>query len=463
MPLIERFTPGGNFYPDGKSSFAVLREIFQRIAEVRDTVDQQIIQKASDNAAVRVGEAITTLEPGNIVRGRASTPDSTGAVWHQTTESGHLLPLGYTREGRLSEFTREVFREDLMGAEQTPDHPEYARLWITADGTQRLILGVRWDGTVEIPGLTGAPAPGASLARAVHTDAPYTRGSDVLPVHTDMSHWGIWGSSSAAGLHTEFDTYARAHGATTTTLGGKGSEQAEQIAARLGSRPFLVEPTGGTATIAPGAAIPVTVLNGTSTDRFLRTYWGTWHGMAGQLRWNTTTSTMEFARGNDTGAALTVAGAAPVEPSDGLNARAALTLLWMGKNNTPEGGAADKVIDLTDEAHDWLAPLHKRVLVLGHFVNTGTGAASVARTNIDAINAAHAARYGRTFVDVQGYLMSAQLWTDTGITPTQEDLDKQATGNKPPSVSNDDGHLNAAGYAAVRGLVAARLTELRWI
>lgn len=39
MALIKKYTPGGNFYPDGASTFAVLREIFEEQAKNRDTVD----------------------------------------------------------------------------------------------------------------------------------------------------------------------------------------------------------------------------------------------------------------------------------------------------------------------------------------------------------------------------------------------------------------------------------------
>lgn len=68
MALIERFTPGGNFYPDGNSTFLVLVDIFRRIAEVRDTrdtamrgewaqADQNTLASAAATAQTRANDA----------------------------------------------------------------------------------------------------------------------------------------------------------------------------------------------------------------------------------------------------------------------------------------------------------------------------------------------------------------------------------------------------------------------
>ncbi len=54
MALIKRFTPGGNVYPDGSSTFAMLVQFFQEQALNRDQID----------AANRV--TITQPEPGIV-------------------------------------------------------------------------------------------------------------------------------------------------------------------------------------------------------------------------------------------------------------------------------------------------------------------------------------------------------------------------------------------------------------
>lgn len=450
MALVERFTPGGNLYPDGSSEFAMLVQAFRRIAENRDVQDQVTVE----NAAKHVKDS---LDFGSLVSGRSATAEGGDTAWRQTTEDGHLLPLGYRSDGHLDDFARQIFKADIVGAEDIPTHPDYARIWTTDDGTNRLILGVRWDGTVEIPGLTGAPTPGTGSG-AVYTDAPYTYGSDLLPVRTDATHWAIWGSSSSAGIAPHLQFLADSHG-VTLTAGGQGSERAEHIAARIGSHPAMLIPADGSLTIPASGAVTVTSSSFTPAS-YLKAYTGTWAGVHGTL--SSTATAMTFTR-TTAGETVTLTGEAPMIPELGHAARDAVTLLWMGKNNTGTPGSAAHVIGLTDQAHDWLAPLQKRCLVLGHFVDTNQPAASTQRTNVTAINAAHAGRYGDAFLDVSGYLTGSQVWTDTGITPTQTDLDQQALGNKPPSLSVDNLHLNGPGYEAVRDLINDRMTTLGWI
>lgn len=456
MALIKRFTPGGNFYPDGSSTFAMLREFFQAWAENRDVLDGRIVADAVTQAGDAAHQEIAALEPETIIRGRSATPQVTGAAWRQTTEDGHYLPLGYREDGHLDDFARRIFREDVTGSEELPTHPDYARAWITDDGTSRLLMGFRWDGTIDAPGLTGVASAGP-VAVKVYTDAPYTAGSNVLPVHTNTSRIAIWGSSSAELIGPELATVATELGASLTE-GGKGAERAEHIAARLGSAPALLVPADGSMAIPASGAVTVTSPTFGPWEN-LRAYTGTWAGVHGTL--SSTSTTLTFTR-TTAGDQVTIEGPTPIHPDLGLACRADVTLLWMGKNNTGNAGAADFVIRTTDAAHDWLAPLQKRCLVLGHFVDMNQPATSNQRTNVTEINAAHAARYGAAFLDVQAYLTGTQVWTDTGITPTQADLDQQAAGNKPPSLSTDNGHLNAAADTAVANLIRDRLTSLGW-
>lgn len=62
-------------------------------------------------------------------------------------------------------------------------------------------------------------------------------------------------------------------------------------------------------------------------------------------------------------------------------------------------------------------------------------------------------------------MCSAQIWTDTSVTPTSEDLAAQRLGTLPPSLSDDQGrHLSPAGYEAVGvHLVKPRLARLGWL
>jgi lysophospholipase L1-like esterase len=188
-------------------------------------------------------------------------------------------------------------------------------------------------------------------------------------------------------------------------------------------------------------------------------------GVAGTLSSDGTVFTFTRASAGDE---VGLAGTAEFTPDLGTQHAARTTILNIGKNDLPYALTAGRptaqvVNERTDQAFDYLAPLRKRVLVLNHFQNTNTAAESAQRVRIQEVNAAIAARYGRLALDMAGYLASSQVWADTGITPTSEDLAQQALGNKPPSLSGDNLHMNTAGYTAVRDhLIAPRIAELGW-
>lgn len=286
----------------------------------------------------------------------------------------------------------------------------------------------------------------------------HVRGSEVLPIMPDMTKIGCWGSSSMEGMGWHIvNSGFHIPGTAMYAGGGKSGENIGQIAARLGSTPALVTVPNGT---LPGAkeAVPVTVSNNT----YLNAFEGKLAGVLGTISWSSTVNGFVFTRAT-AGDAVVVPANTPLLPTKGLEHRNAATLLWMGKNDLGNTvGADDRVIKLTDDAYDWLAPLIKRTLVLGHFVNGNTPANANVRKQIHAVNEAHRKRYGDLFLDVQAYVVSSQVWTDTKITPTATDLEQQAMGNKPPSISNDDGHLNNAGYLAVWKLVLAKFQQLGW-
>lgn len=395
------------------------------------------------------------LDEAGVMRGQVSFQSKGEAfVWRQTTESGHYLPLGYDETGHLDDFARKIWREDISNTEVVPAHPVYARVQMTENG--ELLYGLRWDGAVEIPGLLGAP--NATPTPPLYNDMPYVPGSDIMPGNADPLNWAMWGSSSAYGIAEEMGWGAAVYGAKFYN-GGVPSESSYHIAARLGSVPAEVS--------FPNGPIPASgSVNVASNIPYMEWALGyTGHVLAssgakvpGALSANASTKGWTFTR-TGSGATTPIAADAPFIPDAGVAHRGDTTFLWMGKNNS---GQPERVIAETNASYSYLAPLVKRCMVLGHFVNTGTPAIDVNRTNIKQINDAHAARFGSAFLDVGGYLTSSQVWVDCGITPTQEDLAEQALGNKPPSLSYDSGHLNAPGHVAVRKLITKRVESLGW-
>lgn len=298
----------------------------------------------------------------------------------------------------------------------------------------------------------GGIGGGAGLA---HGDRYVNADGTLSSVFPDVKNITIWGSSSAERIGTALGQALAGTGATFHNQ-GKGAETSQHISARLGSVPALLTVVGGS--IPASGSVTVTASNmGNSVE--MKPFTGTLNGVHGEL---TSTATVFTFTRTTAGAATPVPAGTPFIPTVGTASRQHVTLLWGGKNNLSGAGSAPLVTTQTNLAFDYLSPLVKRVLVLGHFVDTAQSAGSTQHTNVNTVNAALAARYGDLFLDVSGYLSSPQLWTDTGITPTANDLTQQAAGIKPDSISHDSGHLNAAGYTAVSALIRKKLVSLGW-
>lgn len=285
----------------------------------------------------------------------------------------------------------------------------------------------------------------------------YTRDGEVLPILPNMNQWAGWGSSTIAQF-VEMGTLAAEFGATYYN-GGQSSESSTHTAARLGSVPALLTVTSGSIPAAAGSMVAVTCSN-VSPASYFRPTMGYLSGVRGQLK--ATDSTFTFVR-DSAGQAVSVAGEIPFVPEDGPLHRADVTFLNMGKNDIQLGDAAEPVISRIDKSFDWMSPLAKRVMVIGQFSNVGTAAGSPAKLKLDQINNHCLRRYGMQFFDLSGYLTSLEVWNDTGITPTQADVDQQALGNIPPSLTLDNAaHMNSTARAAVSTKIKQLIQALRW-
>lgn len=413
-----------------------------------------IVKAAQDAATPAVTRA---LDDAGVVRG-AGVADSgnISSAWRHTTENGDFLPLGYDENLHLDDHARRIFKEDLNNTTIVDPHPEYSRVITTEDGY--ILAGLRWDGTWNVPGLGMLASPTAA-ARTFYNDVPYVIDSDVMPPHANKLKIAGWGSSSMGGIYTEFNNMAKGFGATYYN-GGQGGEKSYHIAARLGSVPARISFSNSKDQVPASGAIAVTSSNIDSAS--LKTYAGYVLSTQGERIYGSLSNTntvLTFTRKTE-GAVVDITPDSQFIPTDGVAQRDAVTLLWMGKNNT---GQTQRVIDETNASFEYLAPLVKRCIVMGHFVNGGTAAGNVTRTHIKTINDAHRARFGEAFIDVSAYLTSAQIWIDSGVTPTDADLAEQALGNKPPSLSSDTGHMNATGYKTVmEKLVRPRIQSLGW-
>lgn len=285
----------------------------------------------------------------------------------------------------------------------------------------------------------------------------YTRDGEVLPMLPNMNQWAGWGSSTIAQF-VEMNALAAEFGATYYN-GGQSSESSTHTAARLGSVPAMLTVTSGSIPAAAGSVVAVTCSN-VAPASYFRPTMGYLSGVRGQLK--ATDSAFTFVR-DSAGQAVSVTGEIPFVPEDGPLHRADVTFLNMGKNEIQLGDAAEAVISRIDKSFDWMSPLAKRVMVIGQFSNVGTAAGSSSKLKLDQINSHCQRRYGMQFFDLSGYLTSSEIWNDTGITPTQADLDQQALGNIPPSLTLDNAaHMNSTARTAVAGKIKQLIEALRW-
>ena len=266
----------------------------------------------------------------------------------------------------------------------------------------------------------------------------------------------VWGSSSAQ-LIVGQGRLAQTLGVAVYN-GGAGGELSSVIAARQGGSPAMLEVVGG--------AIPATGDVAVRTATFAPpragfTLGGTLAGVAGTLR--TSGRGYVFAR-RSAGPEVHVTGTAPLISNASVAHGNDVTLLWMGKNDVSVLAwrtAAEK----TRAAWTYAQAHAGRVLVLGHFADADMVPGSAKRDAFDQLQRAYVADYGAAFVDVEAYVGSAQIWTDTATTPTAADLAAQRQGTLPPSLDDGHGqHLSPDAYRAVgERLVRPRLLQLGWI
>lgn len=141
-------------------------------------------------------------------------------------------------------------------------------------------------------------------------------------------------------------------------------------------------------------------------------------------------------------------------------------VLWTGKNNISDLEQVDSDIDrLVRAARD----PERDVIVLGQWVTKNDLDRPQIIENIHVLNARHAARYGRRFVDVQAILTSdaalyaeplweLELWT------RDQTAKERALGIVPDPLRGSDGvHLSGWGNLLVVLALVERMKELQWV
>jgi len=292
----------------------------------------------------------------------------------------------------------------------------------------------------------------------------------VAPIYPDMTIASGWGSSSLMASNAPFhlEKLFQSYGCRYSSQ-GQGGETSIHVAARLGSNPFRIRVENGLIPSTGSVNLVIEQLPVTTGNQAMRPFTGFLSGVFGTVSYSPGSGGyLRFTR-QDAGEAVNV-GSNTVTFIPGASDTLArgIGLLWMHKNDTATGWSvySDKVndkvtFDNISKAFEFFTSFQKRVIVLGVFNDT-----DAMQSNKDAVarlNKLCEIKYGALYLDVQSYIISPKIWVDTGITPTSVDLDQQAQGVKPVSLSIDPAHLNEKAIAAVIGvLLKEKIDSLEW-
>ncbi|HEN4834240.1 hypothetical protein [Klebsiella pneumoniae] len=293
------------------------------------------------------------------------------------------------------------------------------------------------------------------------------RDGNLVPVLPNMKKMSCWGSSSlvVSGGSANFAAMASELGVEDWNNQGQGGETSFQTAARFGGSPFtLVFPDN---TIPASGAVNVTCTQLPSNFRnsSLKSFSGTVGGVAGTLRWASTT--LRFTRAT-AGDEVLLSGGSDFIPTLPASYRDGVVLLWMYKNDIKWDAASnpevneDAIFNNVLKTVTHLTTLGKRALVIGIF-NDSSYSNSIFKTRLESLNNRMRDYFGDLYCDTQDYICSSQIWVDAGITPTASDLEMQAQGYKATSLSADTGHLSSvANNAVVQNVIKPKLVSLGW-
>lgn len=284
---------------------------------------------------------------------------------------------------------------------------------------------------------------------------------------TDYTKASGWGSSTMQLLASGLSEMFLETGTTYHHIAGSvGGFQISHIAAAVGVRPLLAKEFTIPADLTPVPIVPTNMTEANNKD--VKVAWtGSFKGYSVNGRIETYQGSDEwvFIR-SGTGVPVKIPANTEFIPARAIEYQNGITILNPGKNTlTALKGewTADRVCELTDKMFDFFSGAGRQVLVLGHFVDTDKPANSINRAPIKQYNDHMRGRFGGRFVDILEYITSPQVWVDTGITPTEDDLAQQLLGNKPPSLSRDTAHFNDVANAAITKLIKNKLASLGWV
>lgn len=340
-------------------------------------------------------------------------------------------------------------------------------------GTNGVVGAVDTDGNLRFPGVItdkltvgGEEVSDGRGAGFASGDRYLDSGGNLAPVLPDSLKMSAWGSSSLVRYDAPlaFSAMAAELGVIDWNNQGQGGESSFQIAARFGSVPFSLVFPGNTIPASGAVNVACTQLPSNFRNSFLKSFSGTVGGVAGTLSWSS--NSLLFTR-DSAGASVSLTGATDFIPTLPESYRDGVVLLWMYKNDITYGSGnpevnAETTFNNVVKTFAHVSSFAKRCLVIGIF-NDSSYSNTDYLNRVATLNSMMRQKFGDLYCDTQDYICSEKIWTDTGITPTQQDLTQQAGGYKATSLSGDALHLNyAASKAITDNVIKPKLISLGW-
>ncbi|MFT0861761.1 hypothetical protein [Ancylobacter sp. G4_0304] len=290
-----------------------------------------------------------------------------------------------------------------------------------------------------------------------------TKRHDRAPLHAALGRWCGWGSSTMAGYHTALTTLAAEFDAIFSGFGRGGCLNA-QITGLVGTTPYQVT--------VPAGAIPGSGTTSIALDRgwaysTMPTAW------AGILRLAAGDVPVTLSGTDDAYLIqLTTPGASPVTTGPGWHDfiplaytenRADVGFLNAGKNNINDLYPLEECLRGNIELAEWHSPMFPRLLCLGHCPRQSDVPGGAGRVLMLQVRDAEMAYFGDRYIDLYTYVMGEQIWTDTGLTKTADDIADIAAGKIARQFCQDDLHLTGtARTAIVNHPIRDKILSLGW-
>lgn len=284
------------------------------------------------------------------------------------------------------------------------------------------------------------------------------------------TYFSCFGSSTINSMENQLQALAAEIGCPNFYAGGQGGERIRHTSARMGARKARIKFPSGQIPASGFVDVEHDLENNSSLVALLA-YKGTILGVHGTLAYNASSLTgLRFTR-TTSGSVVNAPFFYDFEPDFDKRFLDGYCIINIAKNDCSDAvtGAEDLLLR-TVEMYQNLRSGFKHCLILNNFNNAWSTTNGASRDLINTLNARLADYFGDYLIDVNSYLLSEQVWIDTGITPTADDLLKQSEGKLAYGLSllvggNLDGsHMGlTTSQAVIDHLIKPRMIELGWI